>query len=632
MEYWDWGLGVDSWIISGLLDALSPATCVTMDDRPWRAKERDASGVPIINGLRAIEDFLEQCWWCVGRKAIGEAMTHARRSGLAVGALLAMGALAPWAAATSRGGPAFTSGGDFPGESSCTRCHYYRIDTGPGEHQLEIDGVPASEYAYVPGETVSMILKFQDEDARVNGFLLTARSGDGCDSGGSFAPGPLPKGDRVKVRQGDSVFLRPEPCGDRLKEVHWATHSLTKEGTSVEWEMLWTPPDTFSGPVTIAYAINGADGNGAASFDSVYFGQVVVQASTETLDAPVITDGGFSLVGLADGDAVAALGSFASLEGMHFAVSDGGRSALDESGLSSTVIDDVCVEVGTHRAPLYQVTADSVLFEIPLDAGLGATSVRVIRFCDMPGSKNSESIAFTTEAVRPRFLEFDDGETTHLAAVRRNLELFAAAGAIGGHRTRPAVPGDLVTVFGSGFGPLDPAREAGEVVHGLRERASSAFRVLIGLLQVPATDMVYVGAAPHYGALQQVTFRVPTNVAAGSHTVRVFADGVAAAAGSQLEVAMAVEAVTPQSCSVDLELSASDRCSLMIGGLEALIEIDVDGKACVLVPADSTVDRWTCGESELDLGALGAEIRITKDDDGDWTVTDPPDPMVEPTP
>ena len=559
-------------------------------------------------------------------------MIHARRTGLVTAILLALGALAPQAAATSRGGPAFTSGGDFPGESSCTRCHYYRIDTGPGEHQLEIDGVSASEFSYVPGETVSMILKFQDEDAKVNGFLLTARTGDGCDSGGSFEPGPPPKGDRVKVRQGDSVFSRPEPCGDRLKEVHWATHSLVKEGTSVEWEMLWTPPATYSGPVTIAYAINGADGNGAASFDSVYFGQVVVQGSTETLDPPVITDGGFSLVGLADGDAIAALGSFASLEGMHFAVSDGGRSAVDESGRSSTVIDDVCVEVGNHRAALYQVTADSILFEIPPDAGLGATSVRVIRFCDMAGPKASESVAFSTVAVRPRFLEFGDGEATHLAVVRPNLELFAAAGAIDGHRTRPAEPGDLVTVFGSGFGPLAPARQAGEVVHGLRERASSAFRVLVGLLQVPAADMVYVGAAPQYGALQQLTFRVPTNVAPGSHIVRVFADGVAAAAGSQLEVAMAVEPLTPQSCTVGLELSASDRCSLLIGGLEAIIEIDVDGKACALVQTDSTADRWTCGESELDLGALGAELRITKDADGAWTVANPPEPMMEAMP
>ncbi len=536
--------------------------------------------------------------------------------------LLVAVASSPRAAATSRGGPAFTSGGDFPGETSCTTCHYYKIDTGPGEHQLEIDNRPASEFAYVPGETVSVILRFQDPEAKVSGFLLTARTGDGCDPGGTFETAATELGEKVKVREGSFAFRRPEPCGDRLNDVQWTTHSLVKEGTSIAWEMLWTPPATYQGPVTIAYAINGADGNGSASFDSVYFGQLVVPGSTLTLDPPMITSGGLGLEGLAEGGARAAPGAIASLGGEHFAVSDGGRSSLDESGRLTTSIDGVCVEVGQHRAALFQVTADRILFEIPPAAGLGLTSVRVIRFCDTQGPKASEPVAFTTVGVLPDFLEFDDGDAAHLAAVRPSVELVAAAGAVEGHRTRPARPGDLVTVFGWGFGAVSPDRESGEVLHDLRNRASTSFRVMIGPFQVASPDLVYVGATPHYAGLQQFTVRLPPALPLGSHLVRVLADGVVGAAGPRLEVAAPMQETMLQACVVGLVLDPLDRCALALGDREGIFEIDVDGKACALAPSGGGQDRWTCGF--LDLGAMGADVRIQRNDDGKWAVTAPP--------
>ena len=267
-------------------------------DRCWASGSGTAcTAGPIINASRLSD------WLGTEPEMIADLLIHPWRTATALATLLVLAALAPQAHATSRGGPAFTSGGDFPGEYSCVRCHYYRVDTGPGEHELEIDGVPAAEFAYVPGQTVSMILRFSDPDAKVAGFLLTARTGDGCDSGGTFEPGPPPAGDLVKVRDGASPFSRPEPCGDRLKEVEWATHSLVKEGSSVEWGMAWTPPGEYRGPVTIAYAINGANGDGSAGFDTIYFGRLVVQGSTQTLDPPTITDGGLSLEGLADGSA-----------------------------------------------------------------------------------------------------------------------------------------------------------------------------------------------------------------------------------------------------------------------------------------------------------------------------------------
>ena len=218
-------------------------------------------------------------------------------------------------------------------------------------------------------------------------------------------------------------------------------------------------------------------------------------------------------------------------------------------------------------------------------------------------------------------------------ALRPNLELIAAPGAIQAHRTRPVSPGDSVTVLGSGFGQVVPERHPGEVVHGLRDLASGNLRLLIGQLQVPARDLVYAGASPHYAGLQQLTFRLPATVSPGAHSVRLLAGGIPTSIGPMLEVAMPAPQVTAQACTPGLELGPLERCTLSLADLDGVVEIDVDGKACLLVPSGTVNDRWSCGEAALDLGSVSADVRIEKaDDDDTWTLVAPPEPEPEAMP
>ena len=92
------------------------------------------------------------------------------------------------ASANSSGAPARTSGGSFPGETACTRCHLGSdLNSGSGTLELLAGGIHAGDYFYTPGETVSLLVKFSDSAASRVGFQLTARSGAGCGQPGSLA-------------------------------------------------------------------------------------------------------------------------------------------------------------------------------------------------------------------------------------------------------------------------------------------------------------------------------------------------------------------------------------------------------------------------------------------------------------
>jgi hypothetical protein len=108
-------------------------------------------------------------------------------------------------------------------------------------------------------------------------------------------------------------------------------------------------------------------------------------------------------------------------------------------------------------------------------------------------------------------------------------------GALPGVASRRARPGDTITLYGIGFGPVTPSVAAGQVVQQVNALASP-FEVLVG--GVKAT-MTYAGPAPGFGGLYQFNVVVPA-APAGDGTPLTFALG--GVAGSQ-SLVLAVENV-----------------------------------------------------------------------------------------
>ncbi len=542
-------------------------------------------------------------------------------------------ALVDGASANSRGGIVVLGNVDRFPTQSCTLCHTGTPSDGPSTTvEVLVDGSSASLYTYTPGETVSLVVNFMDSRANRMGFVVMARSddpaeaesGNYCGTGGTMAVADTTAGEGVKVRNGEFIRRKPDRCGDRLNDIWWATHTLAKNGSSASWEVSWTLPSESVGPITLLFVGNAGNGDRSSSNDNIVTRQFTVRpvGSAAPQPAPVISGTGHGFGAVSGGTPKAAQGAIASLTGTDFvATAMASGSTLDDSGNLSKLVNGVCVEIGTLRAPLLAVSSERVTFQIPVDAGLGDSTLKVVRDCGTSDSTASEAMAFQVVAARPVFLQFSE-DSSGITAVRPNMALVASVGSVEGRRTRPAVPGDILTVFGTGLGQTDPPYSDGEIASAVRELSASDLRVMIGELEIDAANVHYAGAAPYFAGLQQLMVQVPDQTAAGSHQFSVLVGGVSSVTGPMLEVATAESLLPALSCTAGMMLASLGRCQATFGDNTGILEVDADRNACVLGSIVNDTEGWICGAESLDLTPYGAAI--TKNDDGTWTISSLP--------
>jgi uncharacterized protein (TIGR03437 family) len=86
-------------------------------------------------------------------------------------------------------------------------------------------------------------------------------------------------------------------------------------------------------------------------------------------------------------------------------------------------------------------------------------------------------------------------------------------GAVAGINSRPAKAGDIITLYGVGFGSVDTGTPAGQIVPGQNSLSASSFQILFG--QTPAV-LQYWGLAPGEVGLYQFNVVVPTGAGTGT--------------------------------------------------------------------------------------------------------------------
>ena len=547
----------------------------------------------------------------------------------------------PQVAARSSGGPSRTSGGPFPGERDCTACHHSsEVNSGPGTLSLTVGGVAASAESpppYTPGETIALIVSFEGTTKFRVGFQLTARSGDGCGQPGSLAAGSSADGSGIKSESGT--------CGPAGAQVQWVTHQTPRNGSSATFAIDWTAPAEDVGPVTIAVAVNGADGAQSASGDNIYTLQAVLQPSAAASPiSPMISEGGVTSLGDSDPAlTTGAPGGIAVISGTGFAeMGDGTLGSAGADGTLATNTGGVCVEVNQVRAPVLYADATTVYVQIPAETGLGPAAVQVIGNCDPEADGGqavlSNTAMFEIASVKPALVHVSES-TAGAVAVHEDFSLVASepetpaatemsampAPAEGedpedaGPEMSPAVPGEVVTLFGTGFGPTDPALASGEIPALSHVLAAESVQLMLGETTVPDDHIVYAGATPGVAGLYQLSARIPDAMPAGDFAVSLMVDMQASPAGATIAIGMPEPDEDGVACVADLVLSVGESCS---GGVNVfgtaytgVFEVKAD-EACVTVEGLPPF----CGEETLDplgLGLLVAE----KQSDGTWKIT-----------
>lgn len=522
----------------------------------------------------------------------------------------------PDADAFSRGAPARTSGGSFPGESNCTRCHTGEVNSGPGTLSLTVGGVAASgesaaeTLTYTPGETIALIVSFEDTTKFRVGFQLTARSGDGCGQPGSLAAASSDDGMGISSGSG--------ACGPASSQVQWVTHQSPRNGSSAKFAVDWTAPAEDVGAVTIAIAANGADGSQDSRNDNIYTLQAVLQPEAAAPAAPVISDGGVTSLGDSETPlTTGAPGGIAVISGTGFAaMGDGTLGSVGADGGLATNAGGVCVEVNQVRAPVLYADATSVFVQIPAETAQGPAAVQVIRNCgsapDGPQESSSNVVMFQIASVKPVLLQVSTS-ISGAAAVHEDFSPVASA------PETPAVPGDVVTFFGTGFGCTDPALASGEIPSLSHVLAAESVQLMLGETVIPDDHIVFAGATPDVVGLYQLSARIPEAMPAGDFAVSLMVDMQSSPLGPMINIGVPPTTEDGVACAADLVLSVGESCSGEVNVFGTLytgvFEVEAT-QACVTVSALPPF----CGAetlNPLNLDLLVAE----KQSDGTWKIT-----------
>jgi uncharacterized protein (TIGR03437 family) len=211
-------------------------------------------------------------------------------------------------------------------------------------------------------------------------------------------------------------------------------------------------------------------------------------------------------------------------------IQGGGLSATTRSwgnadfvnGKLPTALDGVSVTVNSIPAYVYFISPKQLNVLAPDDATLGPVEVQV---------KNAQGTGNTWAAkkvdVSPAFFPFT---AKYPAAVHTNGAYVGPVGLIAGANFAPAKPGEIILLFGTGFGPTTPALPAGQLVNAA-EPLVDKVTVTIGGKDAKVAFAGVIGSG-----LVQLNVTVPSDLPDGDAEIVVTVNGVTTQAGQFITV------------------------------------------------------------------------------------------------
>jgi uncharacterized protein (TIGR03437 family) len=165
-------------------------------------------------------------------------------------------------------------------------------------------------------------------------------------------------------------------------------------------------------------------------------------------------------------------------------------------GLIPTALpgDGAILNLGNIPMPLLFASPSQINFLIPPDFRPGARSFFLIR-----DVLRGPLVPLTISAAAPELFRIAD---SFVAATHPDGRIVNA--------DNPARPGDIIVVYGTGFGPtLQQTSQSLSPTRPLEILRAADFVVRIAGKPLPPGSVFYVGLTPHFPGLYQVNLRVP---------------------------------------------------------------------------------------------------------------------------
>jgi uncharacterized protein (TIGR03437 family) len=182
-------------------------------------------------------------------------------------------------------------------------------------------------------------------------------------------------------------------------------------------------------------------------------------------------------------------------------------------------LDGVAVLIGGYPAAVSYISPSQINVQVPDGAGPGMVTVQVITPAGPSGLAQVDA-----EQWAPNFFTFSSGATSYVAATYEDGTIAGKSGLFGSSvSTRPAKPGDVISLWGTGFGPTAPTVPVGVLFSGAAPLpASDQLAIAVG--NVPAT-VLFAGLSE--AGLYQFNVIVP-EVPDGDQLVTAQVQGVSA--------------------------------------------------------------------------------------------------------
>jgi uncharacterized protein (TIGR03437 family) len=426
-------------------------------------------------------------------------------------------------------GPGYSSA---PGEGDCSACHdSSAVNSGPGRVEIQFaDG----QSTYSPGTTKRIRVLITDANARRWGFQLAAREATNTNrQAGSFAP--VNSFTAAECTDGVNSILKPDGnCpGNLPRQLIGHTVAGSRAGTvgPVTFEFDWTPPTSNVGGVAFYVSANAANNNGSTNGDRVYTANTQIAFS----GPPAGPRPTFPAAGIINAASFSAQtpfseGSFFSIFGTNLATQTLVWDNFFQNGVGPTTLGNVRVLVNDRPAFLSLVSPGQINAIAPPGTTAGGNNVVV----EVNGVR-SDPVAVVAGSLSPAVFVFSPRSNRYLAATTGDGSAFIGpedlfGGPVNGRAFRPARSNEIITLYGTGFGPTNPATEIGRVPSGAAPTASPVtFRV-----GTTAVTPEYAGRSGFVG-VYQFNIRIP-QLPDGEYEVTATINGVTTQSGRFLTV------------------------------------------------------------------------------------------------